>query len=100
MVGQFFQPRAAAGLQAESDRGLDFTGIGFCQANVRKRENHSGIVVYERKFIYRESKIVVDKLEFFPGGCYSRKVGTGVPQQLFPFNAQVYCAINIQNVQD
>lgn len=76
MVRQFFQPRGAAGLQAESERGLDFTGIGFCRANVRKRGNHSGIAVDAREFIYRGSKIAVDKFEFFPGGCCSRKVLT------------------------
>lgn len=53
MVRWFSQPHTAAGLQARSGRGLDFTRMGFCLAGVRKRESGSGVAVDLREFIYK-----------------------------------------------
>lgn len=39
MVGWFFQPCAAGGLQAQNDRELSLIRMGSCQVCVRKRED-------------------------------------------------------------
>lgn len=59
MVGWFLQPRATAGLQAQRDRGLDFSRIGFCQASVRRRESGPRITVDRRRFVCTRRKIGV-----------------------------------------
>lgn len=92
MVKWFFQPCVAAGLQAQGDGGLDFTGIGSCQAHVRKKESVSGIAIDVRDFVYkREAECCGTTFSFFPGGWCHGKVDARVPPKLLPKMYSVLC---------